>query len=75
MITTQPVPGRSAGSLTWARIYNVLLDRSKKRIAAVFIDRCCHSPTSVCWASTGGSARGIYAAVNAGANRLTFAVQ
>jgi len=39
MITTQPVPeGRSAGSLTWAGIYNTYywID-PKKRIAAVFM--------------------------------------
>jgi methyl acetate hydrolase len=39
MITTQPVPeGRSAGSLTWAGIYNSYYwSDPKKRIAAVFM--------------------------------------
>jgi CubicO group peptidase (beta-lactamase class C family) len=57
LITTPPVPeGCSASSLTWAGIYNTYLwIDPKKRIAAVFMTRCCRSPASACCASTGSS--------------------
>src|SRR4029077_2219976 len=51
MITTQPVPeGRSAGSLTWAGIYNTYywID-PKKRIAAVFVTQVLPFADSWCW--------------------------
>jgi CubicO group peptidase (beta-lactamase class C family) len=68
MITTQPVPeGRSAGSLTWAGIYNTYywLD-PKKRIAAVFMTQVLPFADERVLGVYRRFERGIYAAVNAG---------
>jgi methyl acetate hydrolase len=68
MITTQPVPeGRSAGSLTWAGIYNTYywID-PKKRIAAVFMTQVLPFADERVLGVYRRFERGIYAAVNAG---------
>jgi methyl acetate hydrolase len=68
MITTQPVPeGRSAGSLTWAGIYNTYywLD-PKKRIAAVFMTQVLPFADERVLRVYRRFERGIYAAVKAG---------
>jgi CubicO group peptidase (beta-lactamase class C family) len=68
MITTQPVPeGRSAGSLTWAGIYNTYywID-PKKRIAAVFMTQVLPFADERVLGVYRRFERGIYAAVNGG---------
>jgi methyl acetate hydrolase len=68
MITTQPVPeGRSAGSLTWAGIYNTYywLD-PKKRIAAVFMTQVLPFADERVLRVYRRFERSIYAAVKAG---------
>ena len=68
MITTQPVPeGRSAGSLTWAGIYNTYywID-PKKRIAAVFMTQVLPFADQRVLRVYRRFERGIYAAVKAG---------
>jgi methyl acetate hydrolase len=68
MITTQPVPeGRSAGSLTWAGIYNTYywID-PKKRIAAVFMTQVLPFADQRVLRVYRQFERGIYAAVKAG---------
>jgi methyl acetate hydrolase len=68
MITTQPVPeGRSAGSLTWAGIYNTYywLD-PKKRIAAVFMTQVLPFADERVLRVYRRFERGIYAAMKAG---------
>jgi methyl acetate hydrolase len=68
MITTQPVPeGRSAGSLTWAGIYNTYywID-PKKRIAAVFMTQVLPFADQRVLRVYRQFERGVYAAVKAG---------
>jgi CubicO group peptidase (beta-lactamase class C family) len=68
MITTQPVPeGRSAGSLTWAGIYNThyWID-PKERIAAVFMTQVLPFADKRVLGVYRRFERGIYAAVRAG---------
>ena len=68
MITTESVPeGRSAGSLTWAGIYNTYywID-PKKRIAAVFMTRVLPFADQRVLHVYRRFERGIYAAVKAG---------
>ena len=68
MITTESVPeGRSAGSLTWAGIYNTYywID-PKKRIAAVFMTQVLPFADQRVLRVYRQFERGIYAAVKAG---------
>ena len=68
MITTQPVPeGRSAGSLTWAGIYNTYywID-PKKRIAAVFMTQVLPFADQRVLRVYRQFERGIYGAIKAG---------
>jgi CubicO group peptidase (beta-lactamase class C family) len=68
MITTQPVSeGRSAGSLTWAGIYNTYywID-PKKRIAAVFMTQVLPFADQRVLRVYRQFERGVYAAVKAG---------
>jgi methyl acetate hydrolase len=68
MITTEPVPeGRSAGSLTWAGIYNTYywID-PKKRIAAVFMTQVLPFADVRVLRVYRQFERGIYAAIKAG---------